>query len=100
MLIFQVELLFSGDVLPFDQYEKTMMGQGKNIPSGISDSDLSKNSRPSSAIKPKCTMYMYTVKPVLKTCLGKQFPVYSNHTFSIPITPFLFINDPSIKDHL
>lgn len=53
--IFQVarryeELLFSGDNLPFDQFEKNMMGRAGNHPS---DSDLSKSSsRPSSA-KPK-----------------------------------------------
>ncbi|XP_060598955.1 SANT and BTB domain regulator of class switch recombination-like isoform X3 [Ruditapes philippinarum] len=47
------ELLFSGDLLPFDQFEKNMTGQGGSLPSGMSDSDLSKNSsRPCSA-KPK-----------------------------------------------
>ncbi|KAL4223524.1 hypothetical protein ACF0H5_016995 [Mactra antiquata] len=46
------ELLYSGDTLPYDQFEKNMSGQSVTLPSGMSDSDLSKNSRPSSA-KPK-----------------------------------------------
>ncbi|XP_052800650.1 SANT and BTB domain regulator of class switch recombination-like isoform X2 [Mya arenaria] len=45
------ELLYSGDILPFEQFEKTINGQGGSLPSTMSDSDLAKN-RPNSS-KPK-----------------------------------------------
>ena len=50
------ELLYSGELFVFDQFEKNMGGQGVTIPSSMSDLDLvNKSSRPSSANKQKGT---------------------------------------------
>ena len=46
--------MYSGELFAFDQFQKTMDGQGVTIPSSMSDSDLgNKLSRPSSASKQK-----------------------------------------------
>lgn len=47
------ELLYSGDIIPFDQFEKNQTGQGQGIPNGVSDTDLNANIVPSSAGKLK-----------------------------------------------
>lgn len=48
------ELLYSGDLFVFDQFEKNLGGQGVSLPTSMSESDLgNKLSRPSSASKQK-----------------------------------------------
>ncbi|KAH3886002.1 SANT and BTB domain regulator of class switch recombination-like isoform X2 [Dreissena polymorpha] len=49
------ELLFSGEVFPFETFEKSMNGQGSSILPNMSDPDAIKSSRPNSALKSKGT---------------------------------------------
>lgn len=53
------ELLYNGEFLPFDQMEKNLNGNGGTIPNSMSDTDLCKNSRPSSANKAKGGPYLF-----------------------------------------